>query len=200
MALDVYSLQIHYNIAGQYGMNVFHFQSNIDSGDNPDGIAKFLIQSWKGNLETPWLLCVPSDVALIGYKAKRVNSGGGPTVIQPQSGSNGDRAGHISTSGIGPCFIWGYNTGLGRWRAGRTFLPGVSESDIQENSFSATLLGLCDDFAELMLNAPTTPGGMDEVQFTFGILSGVHNTFSGAETGGVSGKPGVQNRRMKPSF
>jgi len=108
MANDVYLLAAHYNIGNQPGMNVWHFRANEDASEQPDYAAEQLILGWKATLETPWLLCLPADVECIGYKARRVNNGGGPTVVKPQAASPGDRTGHFSAGAIGPCLIWGY--------------------------------------------------------------------------------------------
>lgn len=197
MANDIYSLQMYYRFGGQPGMNVLHMESPLTSSTQPDDDARELIEGWIADIQDDWLACLCAGVTLIGYKARRVNNGGGPTVTQPISGAVGTRTGFFSAGAIGPCIVVGYNTGT-RWRSGRIFLPCVSESDIETDVFSAGLLTALDTMCVHLTDSPmfTTADGAWE----YGIWSSVHETFSEAETAGVSGKPGVQNRRMKPAF
>lgn len=199
MAKDILSFQIFSAINTQPGLNVLHFRTVDDGPDpDPDSLAKAIITAWIATMEDLWLATFPATVALIGYKCRRVNNGGGPTVVLPRN-ENGARTGGMSATGIGPCIIWGYQKSTGGWAAGRTFVPGVSETDIENNRLTDDLLSALDDFITPMLNSPALPmsgtGGAD-----FVIYSPTHTSASGVETGGVSGKPGVQNKRMKPSF
>lgn len=200
MARDIYSLQLHYKIGPQPGMNVLHFAEDTESSANPDVGAQGCMAAFDTQIKTIWLACLPDDVELIGYKARRVNNGGGPGVVQPITAEAGTRTGGFSAGAIGPCMIWSYQKLAGGWAAGRTFLPGVSEDDIQENSFDAALITACQAVIAQFLTIPAMTTMMPPLNFEFGIYSPTADSFSGAESGYVSGKPGVQNRRMKPTF
>jgi hypothetical protein len=197
MASDIIQLSAFMVLGGQPAQNVWHFRGAVAPDPNPDTEAQKCINGWRGTIETAWLLCMPGDVVVHGYKARRVNNGGGPTVILPTPGVVGSRTPGFSAGAIGPCLIWGYST-LTRWRAGRTFVCGVAEDDIEENVFGAGIIGACDALIALMLGTPAfTDGG---VAFKFTIYQRGAALASDVETGTVSGKPGVQNRRMKPTF
>lgn len=200
MARDIYALQLHYEIGPQPGMNVLHFAEDTEASANPDVGAQGCMAAFDTQIKTLWLDCLPEDVLLIGYKARRVNNGGGPGIVQPIAGEAGTRTGNFSAGAIGPCMIWSYQKFGGGWAAGRTFLPGVSEDDIEENSFVAGLIANIQALQAQLLTVPAMTTMMPPLNFEFGIYSPTHDAFSGAEAGHTSGKPGVQNRRMKPTF
>lgn len=199
MARDIFQLNIHYAIGPQPGMNVFHFAGDPTPTDNPDVAAQALIAGWIATMNTNWLALLSEHVLVIGYKCKRVNNGGGPGITEPVTATAGTRPGEFSAGAIGPCLIWSYQKLAGGWAAGRTFVPGVPDTDLDLNVFSDSLLVACETFFDLMLNVPTitVPPAFN---YEFGIYSPTHNSFSGAEAAGVSGKPGVMNKRMKPAF
>jgi len=200
MARDVYQLGLYYSIGPQPGMNVLHFAEDTEESPNPDVNAQGCIAGFITTIQDAWMACLPESVILLGYKARRVNNGGGPGISQPTPEVSGSRGDEFSSSAIGPCNIWSYQKAGGGWAAGRTFFPAVSEGDIEKNSFSDTLIGLCQDLHLLMLAVPTFTTVTPPLSFEFVIYSPTHDTISGVEAAGVSGKPGVQNRRMKPTF
>jgi len=200
MARDVYQLGIYYRIGPQPGMNVLHFAEDTEDSPNPDVGAHGLCAAFVTQLSTEWLACLPDDVEILGVKARRVNNGGGPGISVPTSGLVGTRTGQFSAGAIGPCLIWSYAKIGGGWAAGRTFLPAVSEADIDENAFDATLIAAIQDVFDILLAVPALTTMMPPMAYEFGIYSPTAGAFSGVEAAQVSGKPGVQNRRMKPTF
>lgn len=199
MAKTLIALQLFYIVGNQPAINVLHFRSVDEPSENdPDTEAKAVITAWIDSKEDEWMACLPAGTKLIGYKARQINNGGGPTVSKPRN-IPGTRTGEMSTSGIGPCIIWGFQKAGGGWANGKTFLPGVSETDIGDNLFSSELLTNCDLIIDSLLAIPALEvsgtGG-----YEFVIYSPTTESSSGVETGGVSGKPGVQNGRMRPSF
>lgn len=197
MAQDIYYLGIFYSIGPQPGMNVVHMQSPDTASTQPDAAADELIAGWIADIQTDWLLCLSESVKILGYKSRRVNNGGGPTVTVPITGGDGSRTPGFGASGIGPVTIIGYNTGV-RWRTGRIFWPACAEDDIEENAFSGDLLTKLGVMDAHFTDSPMLTTGIGA--WNFGIYSPTHDTFSQAETSGTSFKPGIQNRRMKPSF
>jgi len=200
MPRDIFQLQLHHRIGPQPGMCALHFAEDTEDTANPDISAHGCIAAFDTEVKSLWLACIPEDAILIGYKCRRVNNGGGPGIVLPITGGEGTRTGHFSAGAIGPALIWSYEKLTGGWAAGRTFLPGVSEDDIQENAFAGALLTACQALIDKLLTVPCMSTAVPVLNFEFGIHSVVHAAFSGAESGYVSGKPGVQNRRMKPTF
>jgi hypothetical protein len=200
MASDVYSLGVYYNISLQPGMSVFHFKADEENSANPDNDAHLLIQGFIDTLEDLWLACIPASVGLLGYKARRVNNSGGPGISVARSEKVGARGDEFASAAVGPTLVWSYKQLDNKWRAGRTFVPAVADSDISFNVFSPSLLTACQNFISAMLTVPTIEIGTPDITFEFGIFSPTHASFSGAEAGQISGKPGIQNRRMKPTF
>lgn len=200
MARDIYQIQLHHRVGPQPGMCVMHFAEDTDSSPNPDVGAQGCIAAWDTVIKPLWLPCIPEDVVLIGYKARRVNNGGGPGIVHPITGGEGERTGNFSAGAIGPTLVWAYQKLAGGWAAGRNFVPGVSEDDIEENTFVAALITNLQALIEQLLTIPAMTTAVPPLNFEFGIYSSTHDSFSGAEAGSISGKPGVMNRRMKPTL
>lgn len=200
MAADVISLAIYFDLGPQPAQTVLHFRSSEENDPNPDVEAQACIAAFLTEVETLYLACIPSDVYLKGYKARRINNGGGPSITVIAGPEPGTRAGSFSVGAAGPCLVWGYEKLGGGWAAGRTFVPGVSEADIAQNQISDPLIGALQDFIEEMLEVPTMSTSMPAYDFEFIIWSSTHNASSGVETGTISGRPGIQRRRMKPSL
>lgn len=200
MARDIYQLAIHYNVGPQRALNVLHFAEDTENTPNPDVMAHACIAGFVTDLQPNWLACLTESTAIIGYKARRINNGGGPGIAVAAPTLQGTRTGHMSAGAVGPCLVWSYKQLDDDWKAGRTFLPGVSEADIDDNVFSDDLIEAIQDLFELMLAVPATHTTSPVANFEFGIYSGKFNTFSGCEAATLSGKPGIQNNRLKPSF
>jgi len=200
MAHDVYEMGIYYTIGPQPGMNVFHFRSSEEASANPDIGAAACITGWGLTLGDLWLDCLPTFVAIIGFKARRVNNLGGPGIALPQESVAGTRSGDMFTSGNTGTIIWNYKKGDGHWRAGRTFLPAVSEADMANNQLSDDLLAKIGLFTDAMVQVPAFSTTTPAIDFEAVIWSPTHNESSGIEAAHASGKPGQMNRRMKPTF
>lgn len=195
----VVQVQIHYRVGPQPGMNVLHFFANVGVGvTDVDSITQDAIGAFVVDLESLWRDVLPEDVQIVGYKGRRVSPSGGPTVIVPASGVFGTRTGHFSAGSVGPCVIASYMQGDGDWRAGRIFLPGVSEADIQENQFDATLITALDALYDELLDFHVGP--VVSQSWEYCIYSRTHNEFSGVEALTTSGRPGTQRGRLKPAF
>lgn len=199
MASDIYALQLYFAVAQQPAMIVWHFRNKeTEVASSPDNDCRAIITSMVSTIEPALLGCIPESVTLNGYKCRRVNNSGGMTVSLPRSQA-GTRTGTFSSSAIGPCLIWGYQKAGGGWAAGRTFLPGCSEADIDHNVFIAGLRTNITALIVALLQSPALPTS-GAPGYDFVIYSPTHNAASGVETGTLSGKPGVQNKRMRPTF
>lgn len=200
---DVYSLVIFANCCNQPVENVLHFRDDNSNGTTPQIQAEDLVTIWEADFESEWLDCLPDNYELIGYKARRVNNTGGPTFQKPKTG-NGTR-GDAGSSALGPCVISSYYDGT-NWRSGRIFLPGIAEADITNNQPAAGLVAAVAAL-EVPLLAPQTGGGAPStMQYCIFKPSAPPNQTNGAGfyffpvQATFSGKMGVQNRRLRPTF
>jgi len=195
MPFDVYEIKIFGAVASQQCLSVFHAKSTEDTGATPHIDAKKCIDGWVDIIQDGWLDVCPGQYTQIGLRSRRVNNGGGPSVSFATPGTPGTRGAEVSSTGIGPCMIFTYNDGLD-WRSGKKFVPGVAEDDIAANAFVAGLLTALDDFYDL-LTGGWDNGGLD---FAHVIWSRENSTEYDVEMYTTSGKPGVQNGRMRPTF
>lgn len=197
MGMDCYDLEIYWGAYGENMQNSLHFREiDVEDDPDPDNRADEIITGFKATIEAALLLCVCDEVDLIGYKCKRINNGGGPSVSSP-SPNTGGRTGPLSDTGMGPCVIWGY-TDLTQWRTGRTFIPGCAQLDLTGNAFNQFLIEALHDWIVLMLAVPTITENTHNYEFI--IWRRTDEATSAVHTGGVSGKPGVQRRRLVPHF
>lgn len=192
MANDVYQLIIVGNCAGEFFETVQHYESGVSGGIDPAGSALHLIDGFQANVETSLQGVLAEDVNITGYKAKRVNNGGGPTVLRPIVAVPGTIVSTSATSGTAAVIVSRYSQG-GRWRTGRWFLPGIPESVLTGNQFSA---GYITDVAALIAaNQTFTETGST---FTFGVWARKTSTFFAPTYVALSPKPGIQRRRLLP--
>jgi hypothetical protein len=153
MASDVHQLNIVASIYDEYCENVLFFENDVDSSPTPEDDAEDLINAFISNIAVAWLACLSSDYALGGYKAKRVNSTGGPTYVSPVSvATPGTIGSTVSCTSVGPLVTGNYYDALAtapRWRTTRIFLPGAPGALLVENEWQgvipahvASLIGL----------------------------------------------------------
>ena len=195
MPFDVYELKIFGALANQQVLSVFHARSTEDTGATPDIDAKKCIDGWVDLIQPAWLDVCSGDYVQIGIRSKRVNNGGGPSISLATPSTGGTRSTDLSSTAIGPCMLFSYNDGLG-WHTGRKFVPGAAENDLNENAFEGALLDLLDTFYTT-IDAGWDNGGLD---FTHVIWSRTNSTEYLIASYSTSGKPGVQNNRMRPTF
>jgi len=191
---DCYALQLFFAMPKQPAECIIHYRDELLGSANPQSDANDLLAQWQIANGALFMACVPDSVTLIGIKCKRVNNTGGPNVQVPLNVAGG-RAGEMSTTGIAPVLTYPYTNGA-RWFAGRIFLPGVSEDDIAENVYDPALVVALDAYKDASIL------GFVGATRTWSpcIWSPTHSTWYGINTVSISGKPGIQNRRMKPTF
>jgi len=194
MANDVLQLVIAGRVAGQFWESVQHYQSNVDTGPNPVGLATNLIAGWRANVEGAFADCLATDADIIGYKAKRVNNGGGPVVMTPIAAFSGSFTGTSATSATAGVVITAYQH-LMKWHAGRWFLPALSEDALDGNEFDASYIGVVNAF--IAANVSFASGGKT---FSSGVWSRKFALFFTGAYQGLSQKPGIQKRRLLPSL
>jgi len=192
MANDVYQLVMRGNCAGQFWETVQHYQSGVSTAADPVVAALNLIDGFQAAVETNILSVLAADNELTGYSAKRVNNGGSPTVMTPITPVAGGVAGTSATSAIAYLIVSEYTFG-GHFRTGRWFIPGIPETNLVGNGYTA---GAILDMADVIGNNSGFTSGGDT--FTWGTWSRTHSLFHVPVYAHLSPKVGVQRRRLTP--
>lgn len=143
MGLEGYECLVSGTLAGQFVQTVMNMQVDVTSAQNPYLTAEdvgLTLNAAGGFIDLFTAMC-PSDYAPTSLRVKRIYPTGGPTYIILQaelSSSAGGRAGQISASQVNPVIIWIPNDFPAK--TGRTFIPGVSEDDIDQMIYAAGLI------------------------------------------------------------
>jgi hypothetical protein len=193
MANDVYQLVIVGQSAGQFYENVLHFKNGSTNDPDPVAGASSLIEGFVNTLQDSLVDCMCVDTSITGYKAKRVNNGGGPTVAEPQVSVPGTVSGTSATSATASLLLVPF-VRSSKFYSGKVFIPGLSESMLAGNVISGTLITLLDSFANNLASSFTqTPHTWDYVVWS----RTVSLPFTPFDIT-VSAKVGIQRRRLKP--
>lgn len=142
MANDVHQLEVLGTASGQLLETIVNFEADVANSPTPQADSADLIAAWQGQIETPFVACLPADYSVIGYKAKRVNNSGGPSQIVPVTGVTGTRAGNATNTQVAIGCIYPYFSAGGakpRWRVSKVFLPAIGKDDIVDNRPAGTL-------------------------------------------------------------
>jgi hypothetical protein len=192
MANDVYEFIAQGTCAGQFWETVQHYQSNVDSSPDPVSQADNLITGFRTNVEAAMLDCLAGDVFITGYKSRRVNNGGSPTVMRPITPATGTVSGTSATSATSACIVSAFSH-ASKFHTGRWFLPGIPESELTGNSYSSTFIAS----AGTLVGANASfSGGVNS--YTFGVWSPKFSLFFVPAYVSLSPKPGIQRRRLRP--
>lgn len=195
MSLQTYALVVTYNAGGQFAQNVFHYQFDDASFATTQAAANDLINKWDAANRGTLRQILSSDVKIVGYKAGRISTPGGFESHAGLTVSNaGTRAAGISAAGLAPCIIH-YPVDLAKAR-GRTFLPAVSESDIESGIFTDNYVAAVESALSTLFDPITMTGGGAA---TFGYFSRKPTkTFVALVNSILSQNLGTQRRRMRP--
>lgn len=194
MANDVYQLQLLWDMAGEFAENVIHLEANRANSITPDVDAGEATQGFIANVQALLLDAVPDTVTLLGYKCKRINNGGGPTITNPATAAIGTRTGDLLPSNVAPCLSVPISTGT-RFVNAKFFLPGAINSDLVKNVIQAGLEAAMIAFME-SLQSGFTEGG---ITFAYGIFRRALAVFLPAIfTPNVAQVIGSQRRRRLP--
>jgi hypothetical protein len=142
MAKQVYEIVPSGILGGQFVQNVLHCEVDETTPQNPFIVASQIIEEFNGagQFVPTWLQMLPEDYKLTSLRVRRITDGGGPTAIATGGAlfaQDGDRSGAISSAQVCPLIIW---VGIDDPDStGRTFLPGVSEDDVDEMTLVAGL-------------------------------------------------------------
>lgn len=193
MANDVYQLSILGSSAGQFFENVQHFASNETSGSDPVAAAAALVSGWIGNILAPYVDCLCVDSNVSGFKAKRINNGGGPMYATAMTPEPGVVAGTSATSATASLMMLPF-TRSGKWYNGKMFIPGLSESVLAGNVIAPAQVSALGTLATTLIAGFTSsPFSFDPVVWSR-VVSLPFIPYDIV----VNGKVGIQRRRLLP--
>lgn len=196
MANDVYQLTMIGTCAGEFWETVQHWEGNLAMGADPVGAADSLITGFIAGCQAELIGLMAEDTFITGYKAKRVNNGGSPTVLHPQSPVAGDVSGTSATSGTAICIVsWFQHTvgSITKFKTGRWFLPGLPETNLVGNHLTGGAITDVGTFITAMSTLSSSP-----YTFTYGTWSQKFTTMFHPTYIAPSNKVGIQRRRLLP--
>jgi len=197
MATHTYQLIPTFNCAGQFAQSIWHYQFDDAGFVTTKSAASALIDAFDSARRTALRACLPSDTTLIAYRARQIQATGGFNAYLPISSSNaGTRTGTQSASALNPVVVHYPLTpshGRGKW-----FIPGISESDIQDGRYSTTYLSAITTQLATLFDPVTLSGGGNPTA-TFGWYSRGANAFRTPVLSLLSFNLGIQRRRMRPA-
>lgn len=198
MASQIYTLDLNWNSAGQFCSNILHYVFDDSGYSTTAQAAQALINRWIAVSQSSWLNMLPTAVIQLSAKARKATGVGGfEAVTLFASSVTGTRTGGMSASGLSPVLVhYPLNRRLGR---GRTFLPGLSETDGSAGVFTNAYKGavgtaINNAFADLVL----VGGGTPTAEFVVKQRSGSPGWWSVGTTV-LSDLLGQQRRRQRPS-
>lgn len=197
MATRTYELIPSYNTAGQFAQSVWHWQFDDAGFTTTKAAATALINAFDAARRTTLRACFPTDVTIISYRARLRGGVGGFNAFVPVTSTNdGTRAGTQSASALNPVVIFfPLNPAHGR---GKWFVPGVSETDIQDGRFTNAFQSAMITNLDTLFDPLTLTGGGGPTA-TFGWFSQAANAFRLATSAILSLNLGTQRRRMRPA-
>lgn len=199
MAAETYELVISGTLAGQFVQTIFHVTTDDGMASGPFLIAKAILAAVGDDdgLIEAWCDCLPVSYSVTSARCRRILPTGGPTDIllsDLMTVATGQRSGNISSAQVNPVVIW--ITTPRPNKPGRTFLPGVSETDIDAMVYASGLINAIGDlisFVTTGFTAGSSPTQVDFVIFRRSIPNADDIT-----AGRLSPVVGTQRRRLHP--
>jgi len=178
---------------------VLHMNVDNTLPEPPFDVAQAIVtdMSGAGALIEQYCNCLPSDYNCTSIRARRILATGGPSAIGLSGAmdvSVGQRTGTISAAQVNPVVIWIPTTLPSK--TGRTFMPGVSEADIDEMVYTGPLLSALQDFGQYWSVGATLSLG--SIAWTGAIYRRTANVSHGITNHRVSPVVGTQRRRLRP--
>jgi len=192
MANDVHQLIIAGRSGGEFWETVQHYANDTTASANPVTDSQSLIDGFINNVQEFVLAAMSASTTIFGYKAKRVNNGGGPTVINPTVETPGEQAGDQLPAANAYCLTTRYSDGT-NWRAGKWFLPGIPEAYTTGNGYTAPAIAAIADI--VIANSGFTESPRT---WAYGTWSATGGVFYPPTYVNLSPKIGIQRRRLLP--
>jgi hypothetical protein len=199
MPIEGYECILSGKLAGQFVQSILHVRVDNSSAQPPFNVADHICQEFNtsSQLVENWLGVLPADYFLTSMRVRRVSPTGGPTQIYLAGnlvGTQGTRAGTVDVSSVCPLIIW--LTTANPSKTGRTFVPGVSDGDIDEMVLDGTLLSSLDVLGDYWVAGGTLP--TSTLVWTGGIFRRGSNSIDAITNFRVSPIIGQQRRRQQP--
>lgn len=198
MAQQVYQLIPSFLTAGQFAQSVWAWQFDDIGFTTTKEAAEALTLAFDAARRTSLRACLPTDVTLVSYRARRITNGGGFNAYTPVSSTNaGTRTGTQSASALNPVAIfYPFDPAHGR---GKWFLPGISEADIEDGIFTQTYIGAINTLLGTMFDDITLTGGGAPTAAFGWYHRGPPGAFRVPIYNKLSLNLGTQRRRMRPA-
>jgi hypothetical protein len=187
-------------LRGQFTQCVTAWKYTPASTETDFASAVKAAQTFITEVASYWLGSLPVDYVGSSIRAKVF-----PTVLYTADGTNatvqvgfngevGTRTGTIATTSIAPLLIWPFEV-AGKPRTGKTYMPGVTETDVNNNRLTDELQDALGALQVLLLNDISfdTTGTM-----RFSIYSPKDNEIYVPEGGYVSTQVGNIRARQRP--
>jgi hypothetical protein len=198
MATHIYQLVPSYNTGGQFAQSVFHYSFDDAGFSTSKGAASALINAFDAAKRTALRAFLPTDVSIISYRARAIGTVGGFNAFLPITSTNaGTRSGVQSATGLNPCIIhFPLNPAHGR---GKWFLPGVSETDIEDGRYTDTYSSAINTLLGTFFDPLTLTGGGGPTAIFGWPTTGLPVAFRVPSMSILSQNLATQRRRMKPA-
>lgn len=198
MAVECYEVIASGIAGGQFVQNVFHVNVTVSGSPDPFTTADAICAKFcaSGEFVEKFTDALASDYGCTSLRARRVLPSGGPTQIYlgaSMSQTEGQRSGGIGASQVAPLIIW--ITATNPSKTGRTFIPALSETDIDENHLTSGVLTALGAFGTYFAAGGTLAGA---IPWDAAILRRVGGTADGIANFRVSPVIGTQRRRLHP--
>lgn len=199
MAAETYELVISGTLAGQFVQSVLHVNVNNVGSEHPYTKALEVLATL---VDTPdffqaWCDALPTAYTITSARCRRILSAGGPTAIMlgsTLSDSTGNRTGNISSAQLNPVLVW--ITDPRADKPGKTFLPGISETDIDAMVYTSGWIGAADALIALITTPFTLINSSDPANFA--IFRRALGAADSVDFGRISPVVGTQRRRLHP--
>jgi len=200
MALELFEVTVSGKLGGNFVQNIVHYVVNNSSATGAYETAVDLLNGLNesGKFVTRFCDVVPVGYTMTSLRCRRIGPTGGPTAILLQAAlveDTGQRSGNISVSSSSPLLL--LLTTNRPNRLGRIFLPGVSETDVDNNILVAGLVADIQTLGDEMRVGSVTPGSGDSYNaVVYRRTLAVGDSLAATR---VSQTVGTQRRRQKPN-
>jgi hypothetical protein len=177
--------------------NTLHVDVAESGSHTPYEYATDIINLWVVSYKTHWLACCTNGYYITSVTSRKVQTPGGPlAVILYAPGAQGGARGNAAASGLCPVMLFPVLL-HGKNVTGRIFLPGVAQTDIQDNVLSASLLTAMSTMSTDLL--ATWALSVTGVNANVCIYNRANQVNTHVTIYRPSTKPGTQRRRYVPA-
>ena len=199
MAAEIYELVVSGTLAGQFVQSVFHLGADNTGDEPPYDVAEAILTDLNGMgvFIDVWCALHPTAYLVTSMRCRRIKAAGGPTAIMlpgAMAASAGNRTGPISSAAVNPVIVW--LTTINPAKPGRTFVVGISETDIDAMVYTAGWLTAADNLITAVMTPMTLSLG--SIACSFGIYRRLLLQCNDISNGRVSPVVGTQRRRLHP--